>query len=112
MNIVIFDNVGADALAGYLRELGHSPVPITGLDGQRARDIHGRYDLAIVDIRMRNDSDETDTSGLEFGIELSALGTPTILRTSYTPSSDRLFDLIWTGAVTGVGLAPIFDTTS
>jgi CheY-like chemotaxis protein len=98
MRILVVENDAGfrDAWVSLLRDFGHMVLVLTGLEGQSAVDIHAQgFDLALIDRRVRDDQDHSDTTGQDFALELCKLGTPAILVTAFIPTS--IFDLLWTG---------------
>ncbi len=86
-----------------LREFGNEVIVLPGLSGQRPQDLHKNgFDLALVDRRCQEDSDQDDTTGQEFAVELCRLGTPTVLVTAFLPKDIALFDLLRTGDLAGI----------
>ncbi|MCH8295619.1 hypothetical protein IH992_31430 [Candidatus Poribacteria bacterium] len=90
-------------LVDVLREAGHTVRPCAGLMIESPQSVHRKgYDLALIDRRAKDDSDEDDTSGEDFGVQLCRLGTPVVLMTAFPPSSARIFDLLRRDEITGV----------
>ena len=102
MILVVENDAGfRGAWVGLLRDFGHTVLVLSGLEGQTAVDIHAQgFDLALIDRRIKDDRDESDTTGQDFALELCKLGTPAILVTAFIPTT--IFDLLWTGTLTGI----------
>lgn len=60
-----------------------------------------KFDLALVDRRF-NDHDREDIRGEAFAISLHGFGVPTFLLTQFPPTSERIFELIWTEQLAGI----------
>src|SRR5579871_4199526 len=105
MRVVIIDN-DATARAGLQKLLsthGHAPICLGTITEQTAQDVHEqKHELALVDIRMNNDTNPDDDSGKVYAIELCRLGTPTVLVTNHPPDEKEIFELIWTGKISGI----------
>lgn len=83
---------------------GFHPVKfLFGLEGESAADLHQKkYDLALIDRRAADDDDHFDKSGENFAIDICKLGTPSVLVTSFPPTDVALFELLRTGAISGI----------
>src|SRR5882672_7436386 len=91
------------SLLGLLRKFNYSIFPLDHLQGVSAVDYHNqKFDLALVDRRVCKDTDEDDTTGQDFAVELCNHGTPTALVTAHLPEDLTLFDLLRSGGVTAV----------
>lgn len=67
-----------------LLELEGYTVSEAGTAGEAQERLgNGPFDLALVDVRMRNDDDTGDFTGLEIARRASAIGIPCIIVTSY-----------------------------
>lgn len=89
-NILFADN-DLDFLktrSDYLEREGYRVIPATDLSEVRRRLEGGGIDLAILDIRLRDDDDDKDTSGLTLAKEVARL-TPKIILTGF-PSVDAV----------------------
>jgi DNA-binding NarL/FixJ family response regulator len=105
MRIVIIDNdaKARSDLQVLLSSHEHAPISLGTITEQTAQNVHDQeHELALVDIRMISDTDPDDDSGKVFAIELCALGTPTVLVTNHPPDAREIFDLIWTGKISGI----------
>ena len=66
----------------FLEQEGYRVLPATDLTEARRLLERGEVDLAILDIRLRDDDDEKDTSGLTLAKE-AALSMPKIILTNF-----------------------------
>jgi CheY-like chemotaxis protein len=72
----------------FLQQQGYQVMPTTDADEARELLRQGKMDLAVLDIRLRDDDDERDTSGLTLAKE-EARTTPKIILTNF-PSVDAV----------------------
>lgn len=66
----------------YLEQAGHNIIAASAPAEARAILLQGKIDLAVLDIRLDNDDDEKDTSGLILAREI-ALSVPKIILTGF-----------------------------
>jgi hypothetical protein len=105
MKILVVENDKefSEAWVKLLWKYDYEVRALDNLRDETPQGIHDRsYDLALIDRRVRDDGDKYDTSGEEFALSLCELGTPTALVTSYPPNDIKLFDMLRTGALTGL----------
>jgi CheY-like chemotaxis protein len=85
MTIILFADNDPDFLktrSECLEHEGYRVIPAWTPTETRELLLQGRIDLAILDIRLKNDGDEKDTSGLILAREV-ALSVPKIILTSF-----------------------------
>lgn len=105
MRLLVVENDDGfrQAWVQLLESFGHSVLWFRSLEGRTAETFHAQgFDLALIDRRAHDDLDHYDKTGETFSVRLCALGTPTVLVTGFLPPNSDLFDLIRTGALTGV----------
>src|SRR3989304_2752993 len=66
----------------FLENAGYSVIPVNNPEQAEERLVQGGIDLAILDIRLVDDSDDKDTSGLDLAKRV-ARSVPKIILTQY-----------------------------
>ncbi len=95
---VLFADNDADFLrtwSEYLERAGYVVVPAHDVEQARRELDNGRVDLAIIDVRLEDDENETDDSGVRLAEE-AARSVPKIILTKYR-DFDRVRELLRLG---------------
>jgi len=105
MKLLIIDNDQKfrETWLTILEKLGHLCLTLRDLQEQSVEALNAaHFDLALIDRRTVDDDDKFDTSGQDFAVNLCSLGTPSVLVTSFVPNEREIFDLLWSGSISGI----------
>jgi|GEM_PF-3279766 len=74
----------------FLSNAGYQVITATDPEGARKTLDEKRVDLALLDIRLVDDGDEKDISGLEIAVDKAYRRVPKIILTAFIPSAENL----------------------
>jgi CheY-like chemotaxis protein len=79
-----------DIYSKFLSTAGYQVVTATDPEGARKVLSENRVDLAVLDIRLVDDDDVKDISGLEVAVDKAFRRVPKIILTGFVPSAENL----------------------